>query len=340
MKILLVIGSLLAAVVVAGAGVAAFDFYRFLNAPVAVRGGVEFDIPPGSSLHAVSDELRAAGVVGRPGLFRAYARWKGAAGAIQAGHYRIEEGTTPARLLEQFTNGDVQLFSFTLIEGWNRWELLAALQGHPEVRSTLSDADWPSFLADLGAERTNPEGLFFPETYRFPRATTDRSILGQAYRFMQKVLAEEWSARAEGLPLESPYEALTLASIVEKETARPDERARIAGVFVRRLEERMRLATDPTVIYGIGTVFDGNLTRRDLQTDTPYNTYTRGGLPPTPIAMPGRASIHAALHPAPGDALYFVATGLGDGSHAFSATKEQHDAAVAEYLRRLRGRRP
>jgi UPF0755 protein len=156
---------------------------------------------------------------------------------------------------------------------------------------------------------------------------------------MQTVLAEEWSARDVAAPAQSPYEALVLASIVEKETARADERSRIAGVFARRLEKRMRLQTDPTVIYGIGPEFDGNLTRKDLQTDTPYNTYTRHGLPPTPIAMPGRAAIHSALNPAPGQELYFVATGLGDGSHSFSTTKAEHDAAVAQYLKRLRQRR-
>jgi UPF0755 protein len=194
-------------------------------------------------------------------------------------------------------------------------------------------------LEELGAPVTQPEGLFLPETYRFPRNTTDRKLLGQAYALMQEVLDEEWQDRARDAPVKTPYEALILASIVEKETARADERPRIAGVFARRLATGMRLQTDPTVIYGIGPGFDGNLTRNHLQTDTPYNTYRRAGLPPTPIAMPGRAAIHAALHPAEGDELYFVATGLGDGSHAFSATKAEHDAAVAEYLRRLRKKR-
>jgi UPF0755 protein len=186
---------------------------------------------------------------------------------------------------------------------------------------------------------THPEGLFLPETYRFPRNTSDRQLLTQAYELMQEVLAEEWQARSESTPVDSPYEVLVLASIVEKETARADERPRIAGVLARRLEKRMRLQMDPTVIYGIGPAFDGNLTRKHLQTDTPYNTYTRGGLPPTPIAMPGRAAINAVLNPAEGDELYFVATGLGDGSHKFSATKDEHDAAVAEYLKRLRQNR-
>ena len=178
-----------------------------------------------------------------------------------------------------------------------------------------------------------------PETYHFPRGTSDKVLLTQAFELLQKVLAEEWQGRAEDLPIETPYEALTLASIIEKETARADERARISGVFVRRLQKRMRLQTDPTVIYGLMPDFNGNLTRKNLRTDTPYNTYTRAGLPPTPIAMAGRAAINAALHPADGDELFFVATGLGDGSHKFSASKEEHDAAVQEYLKRLRQQR-
>jgi UPF0755 protein len=242
-------------------------------------------------------------------------------------------------LLGQFTSGDVKLYSFTIIEGWNHWELLQALHDDDFIDTTLTDEDWPGLLEELGAEGGHPEGLFLPETYRFPRNTSDRNVLRQAYGLMQDVLAEEWQTKAENLPIATPYEALVLASIIEKETARGDERPRISGVFTRRLEKRMRLQTDPTVIYGVGPGFNGNLTRRDLQTDTPYNTYTRGGLPPTPIAMPGRAAINAALHPADGEELYFVATGLADGSHTFSATKDEHDAAVAQYLRRLRQQR-
>ena len=194
-------------------------------------------------------------------------------------------------------------------------------------------------LSELGANTRLPEGLFLPETYRFPKGSSDRALLTQAYKHMQAALAEEWAGRDMTSPVSTPYEALVLASIVEKETARADERDKIAGVFARRLAKRMRLQTDPTVIYGIGPDFNGNLTRRDLRTDTPYNTYTRHGLPPTPIAMPGRAAIRAALHPATGEELFFVATGLGDGSHKFSNTKDEHDVAVREYLQRLREQR-
>ena len=313
---------------------------RFLDSPVDVpAGGMDFEIEPGTSFYEVSRKLADAGVVSSPRLLRGYARWTGQAGGVHAGEYRIKEGTTAAELLDQFTSGDVRLYSFTIIEGWNRWDLLAALHDHPQIRATMTDEDWPALLEELGAETTHPEGLFLPETYHFPRNTSDRSLLKQAYTLMQATLDAEWDGRDDSTPVRTPYEALILASIVEKETARADERAKIAGVFARRLDKRMRLQTDPTVIYGIGPAFDGNLTRRDLQTDTPYNTYTRGGLPPTPIAMPGRQAIRAALHPADGKELYFVATGLDDGSHKFSTTKAEHDAAVTEYLKRLRARR-
>ena len=311
-----------------------------LNTPVSVPGeAVAFEILAGMSFHSVSEELAGRQIIDRPRLFRVYARWKGEAGSIQAGEYLIEAGATPVDLLEQFTSGDVRLYAFTIIEGWNQWELLEALHDSPNINSSLTEEDWPGLLEELGASTAHPEGLFLPETYHFPGGTSDRDLLRQAYEHMQTALAEEWALRDSELPIGTPYEALILASIVEKETARADERARIAGVFVRRLQKRMRLQTDPTVIYGIGKTFNGNLTRKDLQTDTPYNTYTRRGLPPTPIALPGREAIHAALHPADGEELYFVATGLGDGSHSFSTTKEEHDRAVAEYLRRLRNSR-
>jgi len=318
----------------------AWQVSRFMHAPVNVQGEpVPFTIAPGSSFASVARDLVERDIIGNDFWYRLYARWTGQAGVIHAGEYMIKAGVTPAGLLEQFTSGAVRLYSFTIIEGWNHRELLKALQSSDTIEATMTDEDWPALLADLGAATTHPEGLFLPETYRFPRGTSDRELLGQAFELMQAVLAEEWLERSEDTPVKTPYEALILASIVEKETARADERARIAGVFARRLRSNMRLQTDPTVIYGIGADFNGNLTRTDLRTDTPYNTYTRGGLPPTPIAMPGRDAIHAVLHPAAGEELYFVATGLGDGSHKFSVTKAEHDAAVAEYLRRLRQKR-
>jgi UPF0755 protein len=340
LKRLLLLGSAVLGLLVLVAAFAVFKVSNFLHTPVnAGDTGMDFVIESGTSFRAVSDDLAEQGVISNSRAFRAYARWTGKASAVQAGDYHIRAGTTPIELLGQFTSGDVKLYSFTIIEGWNHWELLQALRDDDFIDATMTDEDWPGLLEGLGAEGAHPEGLFLPETYRFPRNTSDRDVLRQAYGLMQTVLAEEWQAKAENLPIATPYDALVLASIIEKETARGDERPRISGVFSRRLEKRMRLQTDPTVIYGIGPDFNGNLTRRDLQTDTPYNTYTRGGLPPTPIAMPGRAAINAALHPADGEELYFVATGLDDGSHAFSATKDEHDAAVAQYLRRLRQQR-
>jgi UPF0755 protein len=340
LKRLLLLGSAVLGLLVVAAVFAALQVSSFLNTPVAVSdAGADFSIRSGASFRAVSNELEERGIISDSRMFRAYARWSGQAGAVQAGDYHIQQGSTPATLLQQFTSGDVRLYSFTIIEGWNTWDLLKALHDEASIDASLTDEDWPALLEELQAEHPHPEGLFLPETYRFPRNATDREVLRLAYQLQQKVLAEEWANRAEDLPFATPYEALILASIVEKETARGDERPRISGVFTRRLQKHMRLQTDPTVIYGIGPGFNGNLTRRDLQSDTPYNTYTRHGLPPTPIALPGREAIHAALHPAAGEELFFVATGLGDGSHAFSATKEEHDAAVAEYLRRLRKQR-
>ena len=328
------------AVVFIAIAIGAVRIQSFLSTPLVVaEEGTTFEIKPGTAFGEISRQLEQAGIVSSASLLRFYARWTGKAGTVQAGEYRVESGTTPVDLLRQFTSGGVRLYSFTIIEGWNHRDLLKALHAHPQVAASMTDEDWPPLLSELGADTRHPDGLFLTETYHFPKGTSDRALLTQAYEHMQAALGEEWPTRDTTSPVKTPYEALVLASIVEKETARVDEREKIAGVFARRLSKRMRLQTDPTVIYGIGADFDGNLTRRDLRTDTPYNTYTRHGLPPTPIAMPGRAAVYAALHPAAGEELYFVATGLGDGSHKFSRTKDEHDAAVREYLRRLREQR-
>lgn len=322
------------------AGVGVWQVDRFMTTQASIpASGLEFEIPAGSSFASVTSRLVDQGIIDNDRWFRLYARWSGDAGAVQAGEYLVEPGATPKSILQQFTSGVVRLYSFTIIEGWNHRDLLSALHANEAISASMTDEDWPGLLADLGASVAHPEGLFLPETYRFPRNTTDRELLAQAYSLMQGVLQDEWQARDTATQLTSPYEALVLASIVEKETARADERSRIAGVFTRRMLIGMRLQTDPTVIYGIGPQFDGNLTRANLRQDTPYNTYTRKGLPPTPIAMPGRAAINAALNPAAGKALYFVATGLSDGSHRFSETKAEHDAAVAAYLKQLRQQR-
>ena len=332
--------AVLVAAIAATVAIGAWQLNQAMTAELNVpEGGTTFVIEPGSSFRTVSRNLVDAGLIETDLWLRFSARWSGTANSIQAGEYRIEEGTTSLLLLHLFSEGAVQLYSFTIIEGWNRYDLLNALHASEFIEASMTDEDWPALLEELGAETTNPEGLFLPETYRFPRNSTDRAVLTQAYNLLQQVLDEEWQKRSEETLVKTPYEALILASIVEKETARADERRRISGVFTRRIAKRMRLQTDPTVIYGIGPGFNGNLTRKDLRTDTPYNTYTRHGLPPTPIAMPGQAAIHAALHPTDGEELYFVATGLGDGSHKFSKTKAEHDAAVAEYLKRLRAKR-
>lgn len=316
------------------------QFNQFLRTPVAVpEAGASIEIRPGTAFRQVSNDLASQGIIENPTFFRVYGRITGKAGSIQAGEYHIKAGTTPRGMLDIFVSGEVRLYSFTIVEGWTFRELVEALASDPVVQKTIGFEDWPAVLESIAADASHPEGLFLPETYRFPKGTRDVDILRQAYELMQKTLSAEWQNRDENLPISSPYEALILASIVEKETALASERPRIAGVFVRRLLKRMRLQTDPTVIYGIGAEFNGNLTRRDLRTDSPYNTYTRGGLPPTPIALPGKAAIHAALHPAAGTEVYFVATGLGDGSHKFSDTKAEHDAAVQEFLARQRAAR-
>ncbi len=317
-----------------------YAVHASLDEPLTITNDdMTFVIEPGASFTAISNALAAQGVISGLRVLRVYASLTGKAGSMQAGEYHLKQGMTVRDMLDAFLVGDVQLHSFTIVEGWNAGELVAAMAGNGAISITISTEDLIRFLEGIGSPYVHPEGLFLPETYHFARGTRDTEVLRQAYDLMQTTLNEEWKLRDVAVPFSDPYEALILASIVEKETARVDERARIAGVFIRRLKQRMRLQTDPTVIYGIGDKFDGNLTRADLQTDTPYNTYTRGGLPPTPIAMPGRDAIKAVLHPEPGNDLYFVATGLGDGSHKFSETMEQHEAAVRELIARQRANR-
>ena len=332
------VSAILALILVASLAIG--HVHSVIGSPLAVPAkGTLFEIAPGSALTTIANELADQQILQNPRIFRWYGQLKGYAGSIRAGEYNIEPGTTARGLLDKFVSGDVQLYSFTIVEGWTYRDLIAALAVHPAVEQSITVEDWPRLFESFMTSTTHPEGMFLPETYRFPKRTKDIDVLRQAFDLLNETLDAEWHNRDEGLPLSSPYEALVLASIIEKETARADERAKISGVFVRRLQKRMRLQTDPTVIYGIGESFNGNLTRRDLKTDTPYNTYTRAGLPPTPIALAGKAAINAALHPATGSELYFVATGLGDGSHQFSETKQQHDAAVREYLARQRAAR-
>lgn len=311
-----------------------------LNAPLQLpEGGLTLEIVRGSSLTSVAGGLAAQGVLEAPRLLAWYGRLNGKAARIQAGEYVLEPGTTAVSMLERFVDGRVRLHALTVVEGWTVLELLAALAEHPALEQTLEAATPEQLASALSLEYPHAEGWFFPDTYRFPRGTTDVELLGVAHALMNEKLADAWATRAVDTGLQDPYEALILASIVERESALASERPQVAGVFTRRLARGMRLQTDPTVIYGLGAAFDGNLTRRHLETDTPYNTYVRKGLPPTPIALPGEGALRAAVNPAAGDALYFVATGRDDGSHVFTATLEEHNAAVALYLAELRRRR-
>ena len=323
-------GAILLALAITAALVAALAVERIEDAPLAADGSGVIEVPAGTSFAGVARQLAERGLVDQPWLLRLYARWKGLAGRIQAGEYAIDPDTTAAGLIRRMVDGEVVQYPLTIIEGWRFDELLAAVQAHPAVKRTLeAGATEAEIMAAIGRESIPAEGRFLPETYHFPRGTSDVDILRRANRELEAVLADAWQDRAPALPINSPDEALILASIIEKETGLAEERRRIAGVFSRRLERGMRLQTDPTVIYGLGEAFDGDLRRVHLRTDTPYNTYTRHGLPPTPIALPGAAAIRAAVDPADGDSLYFVSR--GDGSHVFSATLEAHNAAVRRY---------
>jgi UPF0755 protein len=289
----------------------------------------DFTVKSGASLKSVARNLAEEGLLAEGQTFWLVGRALGKAGSVQAGTYRLERALTPLELLDKLASGDVLPIEIAFVEGLTLRQWLAQLQQHPHVRTTLGGASEAAIRAAIGATEPALEGLFFPDTYRFLSGTTDVEILRRAYAAMGKRLARAWDTRAPDLPLASAYEALVLASIIEKETGQAGERATIASVFVNRLRKGMRLQTDPTVIYGMGTRFDGNLRKRDLVADTPWNTYTRDGLPPTPIAMPGAASLAAATNPATTDYYYFV--GRGDGTHQFSRTLEEHNRAVAKY---------
>lgn len=308
------------------------DYQRFLATPLGVPSSEPYlEIPRGTSLRALTHRMAREGILEQPYYFIALAYLEGAQRAIKAGEYALAPGMTPQQLLHDMTAGKVVQFPITLIEGRTFRQALAVIDAHEqfggENLSSLTDAE---LMDKLGRSGEHPEGRFFPDTYHFPRKATGLDVLKRAMDRMDEVLAEEWSNREPGLPIDTPYEALILASIIEKETAVPEERPAIGGVFVRRLQRGMKLQTDPTVIYGMGERFDGDIRRADLRERTPYNTYVIQGLPPTPIALPGRAAIHAALHPEDGDALYFVAR--GDGSHVFSSTLAAHQRAVRRYI--------
>ncbi|MDH3977582.1 MAG: endolytic transglycosylase MltG [Gammaproteobacteria bacterium] len=320
-------------------------YQNYLTQPLGAEAeGYALVIERGSALRQVANQLEADQILRWPALFALHARLEGVAGHIQAGEYVLSSEDTADSLLTMLVTGQVKLYSLTVIEGWTVAELLTAIRAHPAIKQTLQGratsgervGEWLAEALELGYPHA--EGLFFPDTYRFPKGMTDVEFLLRANAVMLEQLRLAWEDRSPETELKTPYEALILASIVERESALHTERPEIAGVFVRRLQKGMRLQTDPTVIYGLGEQFDGNLTRRHLRTDNPYNTYTRKGLPPTPIALPGASSLKAALNPADGDTLFFVATGNADGSHYFSKTLEAHNAAVARYLKTLKNR--
>ena len=305
----------------------------FAQSPVGLRQSpLDFTVEPGSSMRQVARQLVDAGIDVEPFLLVTLSRLTRQANAIKAGSYQIENGVTALQLLDKLSRGDTTQRDVALIEGWSFRQFRAALDRHPDLRHDSAGLSDAQVLERIGAAARHPEGLFFPDTYLFARQSSDLDVLRRAYRNQQRVLQREWEKRAGDLPYKDPYEALIMASIVEKETGLAADRPLVASVFVNRLRAGMLLQTDPTVIYGLGAAFDGNLRKRDLLADSAYNTYLRMGLPPTPISMPGVAAMRAALNPEPTDYLYFVAR--GDGSSAFSRSLDEHNRAVARYIRK------
>jgi UPF0755 protein len=304
---------------------------RSLDEPVRLAAPVRFKVAPGASFARIAAELSAQGVIAHPRAWVVYARLRNLAPAVKAGEYEIQPGITPRELLTKMVNGQVLLHSFTIVDGWTVRDLLEALRHNPDITLTLADKA-PNLMEKLGVPGLESEGQFLPETYRFIAGTTDLELLRVAHAALVKELESDWTDRDPGLPLQNSRELLIMASIVEKESGLAQELKIIAGLYLHRLAIGMRLQADPTVIYGMGDRYDGDIRTADLRTDGPYNSYTRAGLPPTPIALAGAAVIRATAHPEKTDAIYFVASPKGDGSHVFSATLQEHNAAVASYV--------
>lgn len=306
------------------------EYDNFVHKPLNLPPeGLNYQLTSGTTLRSLANDLQQKEIIQQPVLLEFFARWSGQASRLKAGEYHLPPAITPPELLEILSSSRVVQHVLTIIEGWTFKQMMTAIRGDPVLKQTLAGLDNGEIMQQLGFADEHPEGRFYPDTYHFPMGTTDVQFLRRAYNRMHKKLQQTWEKRAPDLPLKTPYEALILASIIERETGLPEERGEIAGVFIRRLKRGMLLQTDPTVIYGMGDLYDGNIRKRDLLRDTPYNTYTRKGLTPTPIAMPSGAAIEAALHPKPGKSLYFVAT--GEGGHHFSATLEEHNKAVRKY---------
>ncbi len=302
---------------------------RQLHSSLNLSEDINYSINNGANLKTVLLDLSEKGLIKTPHYLLFEARRLKKAALIKAGEYKIKPGTTQLQLLEQFIAGKVVQYSLTLVEGWNFKQLMESVRQNKYLTQTLSDKNQEEIMLALNFPELHPEGQFFPDTYLFPAGTSDIDFLKRAQQRLHKVLDEEWANKADNLPYKNTYEALIMASIIEKETGAAEERAKIAGVFVRRLAINMKLQTDPTVIYSLGDQYDGNIRRKDLKFDSPYNTYVYKGLPPTPIALAGREAINAALHPEQGKALYFVA--MGNGKHYFSETLKEHNRAVRKY---------
>jgi len=307
--------------------------YSVMNAAVAVNEPESLVLTRGSTMRTLAKQLMDKNLLTDKNAFLIWGRLKRQSTKLQAGEYILAPESTLADLLDNMVAGNVVQHDIAVIEGYTFRQALTAIQQHSIINSVLKDLSDEEIMKRLGHEGEHPEGRFHPDTYHISRGVTDLELLNRAYNMMATILQQEWQQREPGLPLKSAYEALILASIVEKESAIAEERPLIAGVFINRLRKKMRLQTDPTVIYGIEN-YDGNIRFRDLRKDTPYNTYTRSGLPPTPIALPGREAIHATLHPDKTEYLYFVAFGDGSGRHQFSTNLKDHEKAVDRYQRK------
>ena len=305
------------------------DYKRFLDTPLNINTSLIFTIDSGSSFKDLNKKLKSYHILDKPYYFEFYARYSGYAKKIQSGEYQLSPGLTPIKIINIFVSGDVIQHSITLLEGWTIKDIKKEISSNTVLIKNLTDYSSDSLLKKIKITESNVEGLFFPDTYYFTKGASDIELLQRAYRRGKAILEKEWESRDAGLPYKNDYDALIMASIIEKETALASERAMIAGVFVRRLKNNMKLQTDPTVIYAMGIKYDGNIRKKDLRIDSPYNTYRYNGLPPTPIALAGREAIHAALHPENNDTLYFVSK--KDGSHHFSKTLYEHNKAVKKY---------
>jgi UPF0755 protein len=335
--------ALISLVLFGGVVVSGLWFYQhtraWLHAPIEQLSNTKiYEVPRGAALISVLNDLKKKGLIEHPRELSTWVRLMRPGFTLKAGEYELVPGMSPTDVAELFHSGKVLLHKITIVEGSTAKELRALLANQSAVQANSRQVSAKELMRQLDRAGLHPEGQFFPDTYRFPKGTSDLDILRMANERMRNELELAWAGREPGLPLANAYEALILASIIEKETALASERPMIAGVFIERLRKGMRLQTDPTVIYGLGESFDGNIRKADLQRDTPYNTYTRAGLPPTPICLPGAAALHAAVHPKQTGAIFFVATGKGDGSHYFSRTLDEHNAALNRYLRTLRQR--